>query len=115
MSVSSHAVGWGPRERRWYRRIGGQDEKRDEWKRKRGTKDVESLGGDATTHTLDSLVQHNLGLVQLLLDVRNGVDLAGVLVRPQVPLEGRERDVAVVPGGGDLGGGLVREELVDDL
>lgn len=60
-------------------------------------------------------MKHNLSLIQLLLDVGNGVDLARVLVRPQVLLEGRERDVAVVPGGGDLGGGLVGEELIDDL
>lgn len=60
-------------------------------------------------------MQHDLGLVQLLLDARDGVDLARVLVRPEVPLEGGELDIAVLLGAGDLGGGLLGQEVIDDL
>ena len=67
------------------------------------------------THTLNGLVQHNLGLIQLLLDVRNGVHLPRVLIRLQVLVQRRELDVTVARRARDLGGRLLGQKVVDDL
>lgn len=62
---------------------------------------------------LDGFVQHNLGLVELLLDLHDAVGLPGVLILGEVVLElGHDQ--------GGLAGGprrarVLGEELVDDL
>lgn len=50
-------------------------------------------------HALDGLVQHNLGLVQLLLDLHDAVGLLGVLVLGEVvrQLGEGQGDVAISP------------------
>lgn len=60
-------------------------------------------------------MQHDLGLIQLLLDVRDGVHLARVLVGLQVFAQRGELDVPVLGRARDLGGGLLGQKVVDDL
>ncbi|KAI6759579.1 hypothetical protein HG530_010259 [Fusarium avenaceum] len=64
-------------------------------------------------HTLNGLVENNLGLVKLLLDLEDAVGLLGVLVLGKVVLQlghGKGGCAAVPAGAGVLG-----KELVDDL
>jgi hypothetical protein len=64
-------------------------------------------------HTLNRLVQHDLRLVQLLLDLHDAIRLLRVLVLHDVILElwERERGVRVCPRGARV----LSQELVDDL
>lgn len=60
---------------------------------------------------LDSLVENNLGLIQLLLNLHDTVHLVWVLVRRDVCLQGGEGDRL----GGGACVGVEREELIEDL
>lgn len=48
--------------------------------------------GSSHTYTLDGLMEHNLGLIQLLLDLHDAIHLVRVLVGGDVGLERREGD-----------------------
>lgn len=67
-------------------------------------------------HTLDGLVQDDLGLVELLLDLDDAVGLRRVLVLSDVVLEfgEGERGVALAEGG-VCGARVLGDEFVDDL
>lgn len=64
-------------------------------------------------HALDGLVQHNLGLVELLLDLHDAVCGVRVLVFGNVLLELGEGQLGV--GVGEGGARVARQELVEDL
>ncbi|KAK1256283.1 hypothetical protein MKX07_008542 [Trichoderma sp. CBMAI-0711] len=65
------------------------------------------------TDALNRLVQHNLGLVELLLDLHDAVGLLGVLVLGEVVPELGEGQDGLA--GGPRGARVLGEELVDDL
>ena len=60
---------------------------------------------------LDSLVENNLGLVQLFLNLHDAVHLVWVLVRRDVCLQGGKGDRL----GGGARVGVEGEELIEDL
>lgn len=64
-------------------------------------------------NTLNSLVQHNLCLIQLLLDLHDAVGGVRVLVLDNVLLELRERQLSVGVGKGSAR--VARQKLVQDL
>jgi hypothetical protein len=66
----------------------------------------------ALQHALNRLVQHNLRLVQLLLDLHDAVRLLRVLVLGDVLLQLREGQLG---RGGKGGPRILGQELVDDL
>lgn len=62
------------------------------------------------------LVEHNLGLVQFLLDLHDAVGLLGVLVFDNVLFELRQGACVLAQRGiGESCPGMLGEELVDDL
>jgi hypothetical protein len=70
----------------------------------------------ALQHTLNSLVQHDLGLIQLLLDLDDAVRLRRVLVLGDVLFQLGEGERGLALGEGGVGGaGVLGDELVDDL
>ena len=64
-------------------------------------------------HTLDGLMQHNLGLVELLLDLHDAVCLLRILVLDDILLELGKRQCGV--GRRPRGARVLGQELVDDL
>ena len=60
-------------------------------------------------------MEDNLGLIQLLLNIRNAIHLGGVLISLEIPLQRGERELIVPRGASNLGGRLVGQELVDHL
>lgn len=55
------------------------------------------------TYAINSLMQHNLRLVQFLLDLGDAARIVCVLVVVQIVLQRREGNIAVVLGGLDGG------------
>lgn len=64
-------------------------------------------------HTLNSLMQHDLGLIQLLLNLHDAVSLGWILVLDDVIFEFGEGECGI--GGGPGGARVGGEKLVDNL
>jgi len=67
----------------------------------------------ALEDTLDSLMQHNLRLIQLLLDLQDTIGLLWILILLNIPPQLRHLDLP--RSSSPLGAGVGSQELIDDL